>query len=101
MKTGRKMEKNKISKKADSGQQVLSSNEKNIITLRKAKTKELLCIWSFLIIPLINLCIFWVYGTIQSFPIAFEHRFIIVFRCKLVACYDIVHDGIYGYEHSF
>ena len=44
------MEKNKISKKADSGQQVLSSNEKNIITLRKAKTKELLCIWSFLII---------------------------------------------------
>lgn len=75
MKTGRKMEKNKISKKADSGQQVLSSNEKNIITLRKAKIKELLCIWSFLIIPLINLCIFWVYGTIQSFPIAFEHRF--------------------------
>ena len=42
---------------------------------KKQRTKELLCIWSFLIIPLINLCIFWVYGTIQSFPIAFEQRF--------------------------
>ena len=52
-----------------------SVKDKNIIALRKARTKELLCIWSFLIIPLINLCIFWVYGTIQSFPIAFEHKF--------------------------
>lgn len=52
-----------------------SVKDENIIALRKARTKELLCIWSFLIIPLINLCIFWVYGTIQSFPIAFEHKF--------------------------
>ena len=42
---------------------------------KKQKTKELLCIWSILIIPLINLCVFWVYGTVQSIPIAFEHRF--------------------------
>ena len=42
---------------------------------KKQRIKELLCIWSILIIPLINLCIFWVYGTIQSIPIAFEHRF--------------------------
>lgn len=52
-----------------------SVKDENIIALRKARTKELFCIWSFLIIPLINLCIFWVYGTIQSFPIAFEHKF--------------------------
>lgn len=43
---------------------------------KRAKIKELLCIWSFLIIPIINLCVFWVYGTIQSFPIAFEHNFV-------------------------
>ena len=42
---------------------------------KQQKIKELLCIWSILIIPLINLCIFWVYGTAQSIPIAFEHRF--------------------------
>lgn len=40
---------------------------------KKRRAKELLCIWSVLIIPLIDLCVFWVYGTIQSFPIAFEH----------------------------
>ena len=39
------------------------------------KIKELLFIWSALLIPLINLAIFWVYGTISSFPIAFEHHF--------------------------
>ncbi|MBR1867216.1 MAG: sugar ABC transporter permease [Clostridia bacterium] len=39
---------------------------------KKFRRRELLCIWSVLIIPLINLAIFWVYGTIQSFPIAFE-----------------------------
>lgn len=39
---------------------------------KKNRAKELLCIWSILILPLINLCIFWVYGTIKSFPIAFE-----------------------------
>lgn len=39
---------------------------------RKNRIKELLCIWSILILPLIDLCIFWVYGTIQSIPIAFE-----------------------------
>lgn len=38
------------------------------------RIKELCCIWSILIIPLIMLAIFWVYGTIQSIPIAFEHR---------------------------
>ena len=38
------------------------------------RVKELCCIWSVLIIPLIMLAIFWVYGTIQSIPIAFEHR---------------------------
>ncbi|MBR0189613.1 MAG: sugar ABC transporter permease, partial [Clostridia bacterium] len=53
-----------------------STENENIRALRRAKIKEWLCIWSFLIIPLINLCIFWVYGTIQSFPIAFEHKFI-------------------------
>lgn len=53
----------------------ISTESENIRVLRRAKMKEWLCIWSFLIIPLINLCIFWVYGTIQSFPIAFEHRF--------------------------
>ncbi len=37
------------------------------------KTKELLCIWSVLILPLIDLIIFWVIGTALSFPIAFEH----------------------------
>lgn len=42
---------------------------------KQQRIKELLCIWSILIIPLINLCVFWVYGTIQSVPIAFEHRF--------------------------
>lgn len=42
---------------------------------KKARAKELVCIWSFLVIPIIDLCIFWVYGTIQSFPIAFEHHF--------------------------
>ena len=42
---------------------------------QKQKIKELLCIWSILIIPLISLCVFWVYGTIQSIPIAFEHHF--------------------------
>ncbi len=41
---------------------------------KRQRTIELICIWSVLIIPLINLAIFWVYGTIQSFPIAFEER---------------------------
>ena len=51
-------------------------NRNESLKIKKAqRTKELLCIWSILIIPLINLCIFWVYGTIQSVPIAFEHRF--------------------------
>lgn len=40
---------------------------------RRTKRIELLCIWSILIIPLINLFIFWVIGTIQSVPIAFEY----------------------------
>ena len=39
---------------------------------RKTRKKELLCIWSVLIIPLINLFIFWVIGTLNSVPIAFE-----------------------------
>ncbi len=39
---------------------------------RSRKVKETLCIWSVLIIPLIDLAIFWVYGTIKSIPIAFE-----------------------------
>ena len=39
---------------------------------KRNRFKELLCIWSILILPLIDLCIFWVYGTIQSIPIAFE-----------------------------
>ena len=52
------------------------SNNVGLLKIKKQqRTKELLCIWSFLIIPLINLCIFWVYGTIQSVPIAFEQRF--------------------------
>ena len=38
------------------------------------RAKELACIWSVLIIPLVMLAIFWVYGTLQSIPIAFEHR---------------------------
>ncbi len=41
----------------------------------RRKKKELIFIWSALIIPIINLLIFWVYGTISSFPIAFEHHF--------------------------
>ena len=39
---------------------------------KKHRIKELLCIWSVLILPIIDLIIFWVYGTIQSIPIAFE-----------------------------
>ena len=39
---------------------------------KKHRIKELLCIWSILILPIIDLIIFWVYGTIQSIPIAFE-----------------------------
>ncbi len=39
---------------------------------KRNRTKELLCIWSVLILPIIDLIIFWVYGTIQSVPIAFE-----------------------------
>ena len=39
---------------------------------KRRRFKELLCIWSILILPLIDLAIFWVYGTIQSIPIAFE-----------------------------
>lgn len=50
-------------------------NNEHLKIKKAQRTKELLCIWSILIIPLINLCIFWVYGTIQSVPIAFEHRF--------------------------
>ena len=53
----------------------MNQQEELLKIKKKQKTKELLCIWSILIIPLINLCIFWVYGTIQSVPIAFEHRF--------------------------
>ncbi len=48
------------------------------IKAKKAKKKsriiELICIWSILILPLINLLVFWVYGTLQSIPIAFEHK---------------------------
>ena len=51
-------------------------NRNETLTIKKKqRIKELLCIWSFLIIPIVNLCIFWVYGTIQSVPIAFEHHF--------------------------
>ena len=39
---------------------------------KRNRNKELLCIWSVLILPIIDLIIFWVYGTIQSVPIAFE-----------------------------
>ena len=53
---------------------MINQNEALMIK-KKQKIKELLCIWSILIIPLITLCVFWVYGTIQSIPIAFEHRF--------------------------
>ena len=49
-----------------------SENELKKIKHRN-RTKELLCIWSVLIIPLINLFIFWVIGTINSIPIAFEY----------------------------
>ena len=38
-----------------------------------AHIKETLAIWSVLIIPLINLVIFWVMGTLESIPIAFEY----------------------------
>lgn len=40
---------------------------------RIARIKELLCIWSVLIIPLLNLFLFWVIGTLESIPIAFEY----------------------------
>lgn len=40
---------------------------------KTAKLKETLCIWSILIIPLINLFIFWVVGTLYSVPVAFEY----------------------------
>ena len=40
---------------------------------RRRRTLELCCIWSVLIIPLINLFFFWVIGTINSVPIAFEY----------------------------
>lgn len=53
---------------------MIKQNEALMIK-KKQRIKELLCIWSILIIPLVNLCIFWVYGTIQSIPIAFEHNF--------------------------
>ena len=56
------------------GSHMINQNEALMIK-KKQKIKELLCIWSILIIPLITLCVFWVYGTIQSIPIAFEHRF--------------------------
>ena len=49
-------------------------NKNRLKVKRTQRTKELFCIWSILIIPLINLCIFWVYGTIQSVPLAFEQR---------------------------
>lgn len=39
---------------------------------KKYRAKELLCIWSVLILPIIDLIIFWVFGTAQSIPIAFE-----------------------------
>ena len=45
--------------------------------LKKQKStrrrRELFCIWSVLILPLIDLIIFWVAGTVLSIPIAFEH----------------------------
>ena len=44
----------------------------SILQKKRYRRKELLFIWSVLILPLIDLCIFWVYGTIQSIPIAFE-----------------------------
>lgn len=49
--------------------------EINHVKMKKsAKIKQTLCIWSFLIIPIIDLIVFWVYGTLKSFPIAFEHH---------------------------
>lgn len=39
----------------------------------KGKIIELVCIWSVLIIPLINFFIFGVIGSISSWPVAFEH----------------------------
>ena len=53
----------------------MNKQEELLRIKKQQRIKELLCIWSILIIPLINLCIFWVYGTIQSVPLAFEHRF--------------------------
>ncbi len=41
---------------------------------RMSNVKQWLCIWSILIIPIIDLLVFWVYGTLQSIPIAFEHK---------------------------
>ena len=55
-------------------EKVIANDTKSQIRLQKRrKTAELLSIWSFLIIPIVDLIVFWVYGTIQSVPIAFEH----------------------------
>ena len=54
---------------------LMNSLNESLRIKKKQKIKETLCIWSILIIPLVNLCIFWVYGTIKSVPIAFEHHF--------------------------
>ena len=43
------------------------------INPKKTKIVQTLCIWSFLIIPIINFIIFGIYGSISSWPIAFEH----------------------------
>ena len=56
-------------------EKTMNKQEELLRIKKQQRIKELLCIWSILIIPLINLCIFWVYGTIQSVPLAFEHRF--------------------------
>ena len=39
----------------------------------RGKIIELICIWSVLIIPLVNFLIFGVIGSISSWPVAFEH----------------------------
>lgn len=47
--------------------------EINYIKQKKLfKLRDFCFIWSILLIPLLNLAFFWVYGTIKSIPIAFE-----------------------------
>ena len=59
--------------------EIFHGKEKKTHAVKKTTNKnrgrriELLCVWSFLIIPIINFIIFGIICSISSWPIAFEH----------------------------